>query len=217
MISFSGIDCSGKSTQIELMCNELNKLNVSFKVVWSRGGYTPFINFIKRLFRKNKSKNREDIIGYSHKVNNNEAKRRILYIFSLIDLWLYYSVVLRIRSIFVKELICDRYIWDTYIDFRLKYPDYNIDKSFWWRLVLKTMIKPKVSFLLKIPAEVSMYRSTLKDEPFPENIDIRETRIEMYFEESNKNRWDYIIDANKSIGDVHEEIMNVLNKNKVKK
>ena len=27
MISFSGIDCSGKSTQIELLCNELKKQN----------------------------------------------------------------------------------------------------------------------------------------------------------------------------------------------
>ena len=45
MISISGIDCCGKSTQIELLCEELKSKGRKCEVVWSRE--------IKRDFWKN--------------------------------------------------------------------------------------------------------------------------------------------------------------------
>ncbi|MBE6727795.1 MAG: hypothetical protein E7562_04005 [Ruminococcaceae bacterium] len=206
MISFSGIDCCGKSTQIDLLCKELEKRGKKYRVIWSRGGYTPGIELVKKIIRRGKSDNREESIQHSEKVNSNSKMRKIFFIASLIDLWRFYSISLRFKSI-GKTVICDRYIWDTYIDFKMKYPDYDFEHGFWWKLTLKTMMKPKPSFCLFIPAEESMRRSELKDEPFPEPVEVREKRIAMYVKELENNRWEKIIDATKTIDEVFAQII----------
>lgn len=206
MISFSGIDCSGKSTQIDLLCKELEKAGKKYAVVWSRGGYTPGIQFLKKLInRGNKEMTKEERLAYSAEVNKSSKKRKLLFTLSLMDLWFYYSIALRFKNI-GKTVICDRYIWDTYIDFKMKYPEYNFEKGFWWRLTLKTMLKPKPAFVLFIPAEESMRRSDLKEEPFPEPIEVRDERIQRYVKEMENNRWSCVIDATKSIEEVFADI-----------
>lgn len=205
MISFSGIDCSGKSTQIKLLEEYFKHQNKPYEVIWSRGGYTPGIERIKRILRGNKKISKEERIVHSEKVNKNSIKRKVLFIASLIDLWFYYSISLRLKGV-RKIIICDRYIWDTYIDFKMKYPEYRFEKGFWWNFILKTMVKPNPSFCFFIPASESMRRSTLKDEPFPEPEFVRQERIDWYFRESKNSRWDYVIDANRPINDVFEEV-----------
>ena len=211
MISFSGIDCSGKSTQIDLLCAEFKKKKIKHKVIWSRGGYTPGIERIKRLLRGNKATSKEDRLAYSEKINGSSKKKKLLFLLSLMDLWFYYSISLRLKEWFGTTVICDRYIWDTYIDFKMKYPEFNFEKGFWWRLTLKTMLKPKPSFVFFIPAEESVRRSSLKDEPFPEDLEVRKDRIERYMEELKNNRWQHVIDATASIDDVFAQIKEKLN------
>ena len=211
MISFSGIDCSCKSTQIDLLCKEFDKNKTKYQVVWSRGGYAPGIEFVKKIIRRGGADlTKEEIIAYSEKVNKSSLKRKFLFLVGLIDLWFYYSVVLRLKEFFGTTVICDRYIWDTYIDYKMKYPDIVFENGFWWRLTLKTMLKPNPAFVLFIPAEESMRRSDLKDEPFPEPIEVRNERINRYIDEVKNNRWDYTIDATKSVDDVFEEIKECL-------
>lgn len=205
MISFSGIDCSGKSTQINLLVKRLESEGKKCEVIWSRGGYTPGVDILKKIIRRGKATTKEERLEQSAKVNENPKKRKLLFLVSLMDLWRYYTLSLRIKSI-GKEIICDRYIWDTYIDFKMKYPDIDFEHGFWWNLTLKTMVKPKPSICLLIPAEMSMYRSTLKEEPFPEPIEVRQERIDWYLRELQNNRWDYQIDATKSIHEVFQSI-----------
>ena len=205
MISFSGVDCCGKSTQIDKICTELKKRNIRHEVIWSRGGYTPGVEIVKKIIRRGKNENGEKRVEESRKVHSNSKMRKLLFIASLMDLWRFYTISLRIKGI-GKVIICDRYIWDTYIDFKMKYPEYDFEKGFWWKLTLKTMVKPKASFCMFIPAEMSMYRSSLKDEPFPEPVEIREKRINWYIRELKNSRWQYEIDATKSIEEVYEQI-----------
>ena len=51
-----------------------------------------------------------------------------------------------------------------------------------------------------------MRRSSLKEEPFSESIDIRKKRISMYLEEVANERWEYKIDGKKTIKDVFSAI-----------
>ena len=206
MISFSGIDCSGKSTQIDLLLKYLTENGKKCEVIWSRGGYTPGIDFVKKIIRRGKTASKEETIKKSEEVNANPKKRKLLFKAGLIDLWRYYSISLRLKELFGKTIICDRYIWDTYIDYKMKYPDYDFENSFWWKLTLRTMLKPTASFCLTIPAEESMRRSSLKDEPFPEGVEVREERINHYLNEIKNNRWQYVVDATTSIDEVFSQI-----------
>lgn len=207
MVSFSGIDCSGKSTQIEKLSAFLCRQGIKNEVIWSRGGYTPGIELLKNLIRGKKRENKEETIQYSNQINDNPYKRKMLFIIGLIDLWRYYSIDLRIKEFFGTVVICDRYIWDTYIDYKIKYPDYSFENGFWWKLTMKTMLKPSSSFCLYIPAEVSMYRSTLKEEPFPESVEVRRQRIALYEQQIDIDRWEHVIDATASVEEVFQNIV----------
>jgi dTMP kinase len=207
VISFSGIDCSGKTTQIELLKKEIESKGKKCEVVWSRGGYTPGMEFIKeKIFNRSKMA-KEERIARSERTQANSWKRRLLFVAGLIDMWRFYTFSLRYKEHCGKKVICDRYIWDTYIDYTLRYPEYDLNKSFWWRFTQKTMCKPNPSIALFIPAEESMRRSELKDEPFPETIAVRKRRIERYEEEALKGRWMVKIDAMQPIDRVFEEVM----------
>ena len=206
MVSFSGIDCSGKSTQIEKLCAKYDKIGKNYQVVWSRGGYTPGIMWVKKLILGRKSTSKEERLAYSEKTSQSPKKKKILFVGSLMDLWLYYAIVLRVKEWLGTTVICDRYIWDTYIDFKMKYPEYDFEHGFWWKLIIKTMVKPCPSFVFFIPAEESVRRSDLKEEPFPEPVEVRDRRIQLYMEELKKNRWQYVIDAMCSIDEVFHQV-----------
>ena len=51
LISFSGVDGAGKSTQISLIANLLSNNNIPFTYLWARGGYTPGFETLKRFVR----------------------------------------------------------------------------------------------------------------------------------------------------------------------
>lgn len=71
---------------------------------------------------------------------------------------------------------------------------------------MKTMLKPNPSIVMFIPAEESMRRSGLKDEPFPEPIDVRRKRIEMYDFLARRNVWQWRIEATNTIDKVFDDI-----------
>lgn len=57
LIVFSGLDCSGKSTQIEFLQKEFSDKKTKNLVFWSRGGYTPGFQKLKDLLRFVSGKN----------------------------------------------------------------------------------------------------------------------------------------------------------------
>lgn len=208
MISFSGIDCGGKSTQIENIrdyMNSIEKYKNRIKIIHSRGGYTPLLETIKEIVRTDKNATREEQDKYRETIHSNSKKRKLLLWLSILDLGLYYGIYFRICELFGKVILADRYFWDSYIDFLMKYPEYDFEKWVVWKITRKIHLKPKHSVIYVIPAELSMYRSTLKDEPWPEPVEVREKRISIYMDQIKQNRWMHVIDATKSIEEVFEE------------
>ena len=212
VISFSGIDCGGKSTQIDKVAEKFKKDKKRFKIIHSRIGYTPMLEFFKTLIRTDKGFNDEQKAAYRESINSNSKKRRLLLWLPIFDLSLYYGIYFRIVELFGTTILADRYFWDSYIDLKMKYPDINYEKWLIWKWCKCIFKKPKHSIIYVIPAEVSMYRSTLKEEPWPEPIEVRKERIQMYMNEINNDRWPNVIDATASIEDVFNKTMEIIEK-----
>ncbi len=210
MISFSGIDCGGKSTQIEKVKQFLDAEKKRCKVIHSRGGYTPMLECFKNLIRSDKGGSAETHTQYREAVHGSPQKRKLLLWLSILDLGLYYGVWFRLVELFGKTILADRYFWDSCIDFRMKYPEFDFESWKVWKFAKAIYLKPKHSLIYTIPAELSMYRSTLKDEPWPEPVEVRRDRIDRYMKEIELNRWQHVIDATGTIEEVYEETIRIL-------
>lgn len=215
LISFSGLDCAGKSTQIDLLQEYLRGKGLPVAMIWSRGGYTPGIEGMKNVIRGGKSKAPEERTAEERKAMM-EAKPRggkLLPWLSILDLVFYWGIGFRKKSKGNNILICDRYYWDTYIDFSIKFPKYKFSKWLVWKLMTACYRKPDVSFVLTVTPEESMRRSELKFEPFPESKEKREIRLNLYLQEIKNGRWQYEIDCMRPIESIQEEIRRIVDEN----
>ena len=182
IIVFSGVDCAGKSTQIELLKKKFLGHGIKSQSLWSRGGYTPGFELLKKLLRIVIGKK---VIPFGrskkkHKTMSNLFIRYLWLVIAMLDLLFLYAIIIRIKSFLGKVVICDRYLGDTFIDFSLNFPNNNFNKMWLWKLLIMATPKPDISFLFILPVKKSIYRSTLKYEPFPDSKEILQQRLDMY-------------------------------------
>lgn len=213
MISFSGLDGAGKSTQIAKLSNYFESKRLRHTYFWSRGGYTPGISFFKQLLRKSSSNLVPATAGPSKKRDDafkNTYIKKLWLTLSMIDLTFYYAIVLRFKKLLGFKIICDRYIIDTEIDFTLNFPDQKVERWWIWRLFKIVSPKPKHHFVLTIPVEESVRRSKLKNEPFPDSPQVLEIRLKKYLEYAHNNKYVHHIDGLRNIEEVANEINSIL-------
>ncbi len=182
------------------------------KVIWSRGGYTPLFNIFKSILRKitGDALPKPGASKHRDKTFNRKWVRVLWLNIALMDLIVFYSLYFRWLKILGYIVIADRYIWDTFIDFKLKFQKENFEKRILWKILVYLSPRPDSSFLLTIPVDESLHRSNLKNEPFSENLNRRKKRIDLYQELIEKGKWDYIIDGMKPIDEVWTNIRNEL-------
>lgn len=213
-IVFSGLDCSGKSTQIELLKNNLRIKGEKNLVFWSRGGYTNGFQKLKDIIRMFSGKKlpKPGFTPEREKALSNPIIRRVWLTIAMIDLFYYYVIYLRIKYFLGYNIICDRYLLDTNIDFKLTYPKNNTDKWVLWRLIEIFALKPDFHFVSTVPVKESVIRSKFKFEPFPDSPEILAQRLELYNKELKKNRSLIFIDGMRDKNEITSEINNLVNK-----
>ncbi|MFA7637275.1 MAG: hypothetical protein WCX81_05895 [Monoglobales bacterium] len=213
IISVSGIDSAGKSTQIELLKKELEVKKIRHCVKWSKARATPGVVFLKELFRKDKKMNYQEKLAHRQEVFENNRKKTLLLFASLVDLCFYWGIYFRLLKLKYKVLVLDRYLWDTFVEIKADFYGIEFENWFIWKLLVKIAPKPDVSFLLVVPLEVSLSRDIQKTDvsvEAPALIDSRERKIEKintYFSLAEKKKWDFILDGTKEIHDVHRELL----------
>ena len=215
MIVFSGLDGAGKSTQINLLRAVYTKKGITSIIFWSRGGYSPGMILLKSLFIKKKRKLDKcdnSVITNQKKKFSNTFIRKIWLFLSILDLIYFYGVYIRIKELFGVKVICDRYIFDTLIDFKLNFPQEKVDKWLIWKLLKIVALKPKKHFVITISIEESTKRSKLKNEPFPDSIEVLRKRLNQYLKFISNNSSAVHIDGSKSIDSVNRIILEEINK-----
>lgn len=208
IISFSGIDGAGKSTQIEFLLTYLNEIGQKPIYYWSRGGYTKPFNSLKGFIRKILGKK---VPPSGHSIQREQALgkpwiRDLWLSLAIIDLLLIYGIYFRLLKFIGRVVIADRYISDTLIDFYLNFPSVDIDKRFIWKSLARLAPVPDIQFMLLIPVNESLKRSKLKSEPFPDSEETLKQRIQFYQLISAKERYKNV-DCLQSIQSVKEQIL----------
>lgn len=208
IIAFSGTDGAGKSTQIKLLEDRLHSEGVKTIQFWSRGGYTPLFSLLKSLIRKLRPGSLPEA-GPSAKRNQqfeSSGVRKVWLLLSILDLVLCYAVWLRFKRLQGYTVICDRYIGDSLLDFRRKFPSEDVASWWSWKLLRSFTPRPNHRFLLFVLPEESARRSILKNEPFPDSPDTLEWRYARYQEFVATGNWQ-AIDCQVSIEAVHNQIL----------
>lgn len=211
LITFSGIDGAGKSTQIEFIMNFFQDIGKRPVYLWSRGGYTSFLKNIKTLLRKILKKSVPQS-GHSEKRNQYLSKngvRKLWLYAALLDLMRVYGFNIRFWRMMGRPVVCDRYLWDTLLDFKINFPEENVKAWFLWKWLRCIAARPDAAFLFMIPIDESLRRSEAKKDPFPEHIDLRKRRNALY-EQLAENGDFHVIDGTRPAGEIFEEIKDVV-------
>ena len=178
LVSISGIDSAGKSTQIMKTKDSFLNSHKKVVVIWSRGGYTFLFNSIKIILRK-LFPNRLPPSGNSIKRDKAFTKiwvQKVWINLAIFDLILLYGIYFRLKKKTGYIIIADRYLWDTFIDFSLRFKKIHFENFFLWKFLKFISPIPDYSFIITIPVEESIRRSLIKKEPFSENFNEREKR-----------------------------------------
>ena len=212
LIVFSGIDCSGKTTQAGLLLKYLNESKKRAIYLWNRGGYTPFLNFLKSIPQKVFLKKNTAPVIYQDKrkkIFENTFLRNLWINLAIVDLILIFGVYIRLLKVLDIFVVVDRYIWDTNIDFKLNFPEADIDRLFLWKLLCFLSPKPNHIFLLKIPVDESLRRSQEKKEPFPQREDMLYRRFGFYKELMQLENL-YIFDGAREKKSIENDIRSII-------
>lgn len=207
-IVFSGLDCSGKSTQIEFLRKEFKKKDKKNLVFWSRGGYTPGFQKLKDILRRFSGKRLPEP-GFTpkrEKALSNFFIRRVWLTIAMLDLIYYYSIYLRLKYFLNYNIICDRYIMDTNIDFNLAYPHEKTESWLLWKVLKFTAVKPDLHYVSTIPVSESLIRSKNKFEPYPDSPETLAKRLKLYNKELLLNKKLTFIDGMRDMQEIKKGI-----------
>jgi dTMP kinase len=214
MIAFSGLDGAGKSTQINLLTKKYSSRGSKSHVFWSRGGYSPGMKWLKNILRISKQTSQKE------NSNRDEARaksfsstivRKTWLILSIFDLIFFYAVYIRLMELFGTKIICDRYIYDTLLDFQINFPEEKVEEWFLWKSLIFFSVSPVKHFVITISVTESLYRSKQKNEPFPDSKEVLENRLIKYLKYVHSHKNIIHINGTDQIKNIHSEIVKELN------
>ena len=213
LISFSGIDGAGKSTQISLVANLLSNNKISATYLWARGGYTPGFETLKRFVRYVFPTHLPPP-GISNKRTSTFSSSFISWCWisiAIIDLFFFWVLYIRYLKFRGQFILCDRFLDDTLLDFQYNFPNFDIQNFVLWRALRYFVPKPDLAFLFLISVEESLRRSSLKNEPFPDDESTITWRLSQYSDQSRFPQSRYIvIDCMASPVNVFRQIEKIL-------
>jgi thymidylate kinase len=207
LITFSGLDGAGKSTQINLLMDQLRLDGKNPIYLWTRGGYTPYFEGLKMLLRRLPGKVAPPSGNNPQRTKTLKKRwvRRMWLLLAIFDLIRVLGLMIRWRLWQNRLILCDRYLWDTFIDFKLNFPEENVEDFWLWRLLVRISPQPDAAFLMLVDVKESLRRSDIKGEPFRDTPEVLAQRLACYRTLIQGNHW-HVMDGGRPVSELHQEI-----------
>lgn len=210
IVSFSGIDSAGKSTQLELLRAYCDERRLRTVTKWSKARGTPLVVFLKKLVRRDGKMDDAGKQEYRKAFFADPKKEKFLYRVSMLDLCWYWSIHYRLLNLTHRYVFCDRYLWDTAVELQFDFPHVDLESSVLWKLVRKLAAKPKVSFVFFVPAEISLERDQQKNAAGIEDIALKRQKIALYRAYAEQNCWTNVMDGLLPREELHAQVLRAL-------
>jgi len=161
IVSFSGIDGSGKTVHIRALAGAFEKAEVRTHTFWSRFGSSAKTGERARQRSKEvKASDTATSLARRRKRLRHPAIRLGWLMCNLTLLVLRYNWHVRLKRRLGEVVICDRYICDAAVEINASLPD-DPGLCRWAELLLIHLSpRPDVAWLLDVPADVSVERQT---------------------------------------------------------
>ena len=202
VVTFSGVDCSGKSTQIEALMQRLQARGKKPVYLWLRVGYTPLFSAFKRFLRRLAGEKRmpRGQSSLRDQFMNSGWKKSLWLHLAFVDFAFETAVCIRLLRLLSYTVLCDRTIEDSEMDLIINHGERTAQLHA-WRAVKALAARPDARIFLDLPLEESLRRSIFKDEPFPDPEETRRRRAGLYEKLKQQGNF-FVIDAQMSIAEV---------------
>ncbi len=215
LITLSGMDGSGKSTQIQLLKTSLERDGSTVCVRWLRPGYGPELDWARAAIRSL----RPGVMPHREASDGQRAARQQAFAkpgvratwrrLACADALLQWGLKVRLELAAGRVVIADRWWEDARLDLDFRFPDDHTTSRTSGRAVSRLIPTPSHRFLLMVPPDVSAARCAQKDEPYPDDPALRERRYAAYQDMATESD-QVVIDATASLEEVHHIICKVV-------
>jgi dTMP kinase len=205
LVTISGVDLAGKTTQLDALERWLAAEGVSMTRLWYRPGYSSALNRVRDAVRALRpsalpppgpSNERDRVFA-------RPGVKGAWIAMAIADSIAQYGFRVRVAMARYEVVLCDRYVDDAVFDFALRFP--QVPSGTLRRVFRAVSPPPDLAVLLVLPWEEVMRRLTLKDEPFPDPIEQRRQRYEGY--QQLAARGDHlVVDATRSVESIQAEL-----------
>lgn len=213
ILTFSGIDCSGKSTQIDLLSGELGTWGWRVKRFWFRPGYSAELDWARKTVRRLRphSLPTTNQPGARDQAFSKPHVRYAWLALALVDTTVQLASKVRAYSLAGYVVLCDRYVFDALMDLDLRFAEFGAFKGGAATALNLVCPTPTRSFLLHLGRDEMLRRMQIKAEPFPDPPAVRERRFEGYTALAQMPpRSTIVVDAGAEAHRVHQEILSWL-------
>ena len=211
IVTFSGVDCSGKTTQINRLYSFFESKKIKSEVLWYRLGYSKELDKIRSFFRKVRPTALPTNLDVNERrrIFRNNFVRNLWITIALLDLLFQYGVKLRFKAYSGSIIICDRYVEDAILDLKYRFSGYEKLVAYLQKIFPIILPKPDFSFNIYLPYETMLERAEQKKEPFPDPPEVRDLRYSDYISLTGMGKI-FQINGDRNIEEIHSEILSIL-------
>jgi len=163
LITLSGVDGAGKTTQVRALQAALNTCDLRATQVWYRAGSARWVSMLTRFAKRGATAGPPQptpsrVESRRQRLRSPWARQAWSWL-TTVELLLKYSAHVAVPLLLGRVVICDRYVYDALADWSAYFGEPDIEKRVAARVLLALTPHPRLAYWLDLPPEEALARS----------------------------------------------------------